>query len=390
MRLKPWSTDLGTDTMLNHHPGKNGFSHFMLKEIYEQPDAVQTMVDSYLDSPGNVVLPDFALSPEDIRRFSKITIAASGSSRHAGIVGEFMLERMTGLPVEVDFAGQYCYRDPVVGENELTILISQSGTTVDTLAALREARRKGSKTLTICNVPDTPLTLEADATLLTYAGDEISIAATKSFTTQLTALFLLSAYIAQIRGKSPETDSAIHELRALPELLSRVLATDEVCRHYAEAFARYRDFIYLGRDIDYPIALEGALKLKEISYIHAEGYPTGELKHGPSALIHEHLPIVVLAPRDVNDAGSILRYGKSVSNIREFVERGIPVLAVVAGNDSDVSKLTPFAVSVPEAPVLLQPILEVVPLQFLAYHIAVLCGHNVDQPRNLSKSVMVE
>ena len=369
---------------------KNGFPHFMLKEIYDQPDAVQAIIEGCLDDSGNVVLPDFAISGEDIRRFSKITIAASGSSRHAGIVGEFMLERMTGLPVEVDFASQYCYRDPVVGANELTIFISQSGTTIDTIAALHEARRKGSKSLAICNVPDTPLTRDADATLLTYAGEEIAIAATKSFTTQLTALFLLSAYIAQMRGKSQAAESAIRQLKRLPELMRHVLSADATCRRFAETFAKYKDFIYVGRDIDYPIALEGALKLKEISYIHAEGYPTGELKHGPTALINEHLPIVVLVTLDREDAGSVLRYGKSVSNMREFVERQTPVLAVVTGTNGEISKMTPFVVSVPGAPVLLQPILEVVPLQFLAYHIAVLCGHNVDHPRNLSKSVVVE
>jgi glutamine---fructose-6-phosphate transaminase (isomerizing) len=369
---------------------KNGFPHFMLKEIYEQPDAVQSMIEGCLKASGEVVLPDFAISAEDIRRFSKITIAASGSSRHAGIVGEFMLERMTGLPVEVDFASQYCYRDPIVGAGELTIFISQSGTTIDTIAALHEARRKGSKSLAICNVPDTPLTRDADATLLTYAGEEVAIAATKSFTTQLTALFLLSARIAQVRGGSQAAESAIRALRTLPELMRKVLAGDERCRRFAKNFARYKDFIYIGRDIDYPIALEGALKLKEISYIHAEGYPTGELKHGPSALMNDHLPIVVLAPQDRSDHGSVLRYGKSASNIREFVERRIPVLAVTTESDDEIRNLTPFTVPVPDAPVLLQPILEVVPLQFLAYHIAALGGHNVDHPRNLSKSVVVE
>src|SRR5215469_4159647 len=205
---------------------KDGFPHFMLKEIYDQPEAVQTMIEGCVDSSGNVALPDFAISAEDIRRFAKITIAASGSSRHAGLVGEFILERMTGLPVEVDFASQYCYRDPVVGPNELTIFISQSGTTIDTIAALHEARRKGSKSLAICNVADTPLTRGADATLLTYAGDEIAIAATKSFTTQLTALFLLAAYFAQIRGNSQAAESAVRDLRGLPGLISRVLSTD--------------------------------------------------------------------------------------------------------------------------------------------------------------------
>ena len=362
----------------------------MLKEIYDQPDAVRTMIEGCLDASGNVVLPSFAIPAEDIRRFSKITIAASGSSRHAGLVGEFMLERMTGLPVEVDFASQYCYRDPVVGANELTVFISQSGTTIDTLAALHEARRKGSKSLAICNVADTPLTRDADATLLTYAGDEIAIAATKSFTAQLTALFLLSAYFAQIRGKSQAAESAIRELKDLPRLLSSVLAADAVCRRLAETFSQYQDFIYVGRDIDYPIALEGALKLKETSYIHAEGYPTGELKHGPTALIHENLPIVVLVPQDHKDVDSVLRYGKSLSNLREFAERNIPLLAITTEQDHVVEKITPFVVPVPHAPVLLQSIIEVVPLQFLAYHMAVLRGHNVDQPRNLSKSVVVE
>lgn len=376
--------------MVTQYASKNGFPHLMLKEIYEQPEALQTIITGCVEASGKIVLPNFAISADDIRRFSRITIAASGSSRHAGIVGEFMLERMTGLPVDVDFASQYCYRDPVVGANELTILISQSGTTIDTIAALHEAQRKGSKSLAICNVPDTPLTHSADATLLTYAGQEVSIAATKSFTTQLTALFLLSACIAQIQGKWQVAETAIQELRGLPKLMTRVLSTDETCRRFAGIFARYKDFIYVGRDIDYPIALEGALKLKEISYIHAEGYPTGELKHGPTALIHEHLPIVVLATQDHSDPGSALRYGKSVSSIREFVGRKIPVLAVVTEDDDEIRQLTPFTLPVPNASVLLQPILEVVPLQFLAYHIAVVCGHNVDHPRNLSKSVVVE
>jgi glucosamine--fructose-6-phosphate aminotransferase (isomerizing) len=366
------------------------FPHFMLKEIYEQPEAVRTIIDGCLDAAGNVVLPNFSLSPDEIRRFSKITIAASGSSRHAGLVGEFMLERMTGLPVEVDFASQYCYRDPVVGPNELTIFISQSGTTIDTIAALNEARRKGSKSLAICNVADTPLTREADATLLTYAGEEVAIAATKSFTTQLTALFLLSAYIAQIRGKSQAAELAIREVRTLPELIRRVLATAERCRSYAETFSKYKDFIYIGRDIDYPIALEGALKLKEISYIHAEGYPTGELKHGPTALINENLPMVVLVPQDQDDVDSVLRYGKSLSNLREFAERKAHVLAIATEGDHVVSQITPFVISVPPAPVLLQPVIEAVPVQLFAYYIAVIGGHNVDQPRHLSKSVLVE
>src|SRR5215813_6610276 len=369
---------------------KNGFPHFMLKEIYEQPTAVRRVMEGWIGAAGEIIFPGHTFPVEDVRTLSRITIVASGSSRHAGMVGEFMLERMTGLPVEVDFASQYCYRDPVVGPNELTIFISQSGTTIDTLAALHEARKKGSKSLAICNVADTPLTRDADATLLTYAGDEIAIAATKSFTTQLTALFLLSACFAQIRGKSQAAESAIRELKGLPELLSHVLGADAICRQLAETFKKYKDFIYVGRDIDYPIALEGALKLKEISYIHAEGYPTGELKHGPTALINEHLPIVTLVAQDQNDVESVLRYGKSLSNLREFAARSIPLLAVARVGDHVVPKIAPFVVSIPHAPVLLLPFIDVVPIDFLDYHIALLFGHNGDQPRNLSKSVVVE
>jgi glucosamine--fructose-6-phosphate aminotransferase (isomerizing) len=379
------------NTVNKYGANKNGFPHFMLKEIYQQPEAVRTMIRGCLLGPDQITLPNFSLSHDDIRRIARITIAASGSSRHAGIVGEFMLERMAHVPVEVDFASQYCYRDPVVGPNELTIFISQSGTTIDTLAALHEARQKGSKSLAICNVADSPLTRDADATLLTYAGEEVAIAATKSFTTQLTALFLLSAYIAQVRGKSHAAiESALQGLSGLPEQIRRALSTDDTVRAFAQEFYQYRDCIYMGRDIDYPIALEGALKLKEVSYIHAEGYPTGELKHGPTALVNEHLPIVVLAMHDQSDEGSVLRYGKSVSNIREFVDRGIPVLAIITEGDKEVSKIAPYVVFVPDVPVLLQPLVEVIPLQLLAYHIAVRGGHNVDRPRNLSKSVVVE
>jgi glutamine---fructose-6-phosphate transaminase (isomerizing) len=253
------------------------------------------------------------------------------------------------------------------------------------------ARRKKSKALAICNVPDTPLTREADATLLTHAGEEVAIAATKSFTTQLMVLFLLSGYIAQMRNcKGDPMKLALQELERLPHAMENALGTDKDCQRFAQELYRCKDFIYIGRDIDYPIALEGALKLKEISYIHAEGYPTGELKHGPTALVNEHLPIVVLATRDRRDENSMLRYQKSVSNIREFVHREIPVLAIVTEGDKELAKIAPNVISVPDVPMLLQPLVEVIPLQFLAYHIAVLCGRNVDRPRHLSKSVMAE
>jgi glucosamine--fructose-6-phosphate aminotransferase (isomerizing) len=370
---------------------KHSFPHFMLKEIYEQPEAVERVIEEWIGPDGKITVPDFTFSDEEIRSLAKVTVAASGSSRHAGIVGEFMLERMAGLPVEVDFASQYCYRDPIVAPHELTIFLSQSGTTVDTIAALQTARRKGAKSLAICNVPETPLTHYADSTLLTHAGEEVAIAATKSFTTQLIALFLLSAYIAQKRGqRSAQLNAALHALPELPASMRRALSTNEPCRLFARQLYKYKDFIYVGRDIDYPIALEGALKLKEISYIHAEGYPTGELKHGPTALVNEELPVVVLALHDPQDEDSMLRYEKSVSNIREFVQREIPVLAIVSEGDTTIGKLTAGAIAVPAMPMLLQPIVEVIPLQLLAYHIAVLCGRDVDRPRHLSKSVMTE
>jgi glucosamine--fructose-6-phosphate aminotransferase (isomerizing) len=377
--------------MLMEREPRRSFPHFMLKEIYDQPDAARRMIEECIDSSGQITLPGFNLSPAEICRFSSITIAGSGSSRHAGIVGEFMLERVTRMPVEVDFASQYCYRDPLIGPDELGIFISQSGTTVDTLAALQQAQIKGSKAVAICNVEDSPLTQEADATLLTCAGKEIAIAATKSFTSTLVALLVLSLYMAQVRGKcNPAMTAAKRALRFLPQLIESVLLLDEKCREYAEEFAQCQDFIFVGRDIDYPIALEGALKLKEICYIHAQAYPTGELKHGPAALVDKRLPMVVLATHDCRDEGSSLRYRKSVAMIRELAEREVPVLAIVTEGDQEAVEIASHRIELPSAPVLLQPILEVIPLQFLAYHMAVVGGHNVDQPRNLSKSVVME
>ncbi|MBV8207086.1 MAG: isomerizing glutamine--fructose-6-phosphate transaminase [Acidobacteria bacterium] len=372
---------------------KNGFPHFMLKEIYEQPEALRRLLGQSMaqGGRGQLELPGFGLSAAQIRRIRRITIAASGSSRHAGMAGEFMIERMAGLDVEVDFASQYCYRDPIVGPGELAILISQSGTTVDTMAALRLARARGALTLGICNVAGTPLTREADATLLTCAGEEVAIAATKSFITQLAALLLFSGYLAGRRSTiNAQTGNAIAELMRLPCYVEAALEKAAQCRRLAAAFQRYEGFIYAGRDIDYPIAMEGALKLKEVSYLHAEGYPTGELKHGPTALLNRQLPIVILATHRSGDAESQLRYRKTVANIREYVARRIPVLAVITAGDRLIPRLTRHVVAVPDVPVLLQPIVEVVPLQLLAYYVAVLRGRDVDRPRNLSKSVVVE
>jgi glucosamine--fructose-6-phosphate aminotransferase (isomerizing) len=370
---------------------KPKFPHHMIREIYEQPDAVRRVLKDHIDDHGRIRLPQLPFTSDQIRSFSKITIAASGSSRHAGMVGEFMFERMAAIDAEVDFASQYCYRDPVVAPQELTVFLSQSGTTIDTITALQVARRKHARSLAICNVPETPLTQLADATFLTHAGEEVAIAATKSFTTQLTALFLLAAYFAQERGTlNAPARLALDELQNLPYRMEEALQTDERSREYAKQLYRFKDFIFIGRDIDYPIALEGALKLKEVSYIHAEGYPTGELKHGPTALVNEQLPIVVLAAHDSRDPDSILRYQRSVSNIREFIEREIPVLSIVPQSDREIEKIAPCVLRVPDVPLLLQPIMEVIPLQLLAYHIAVLCGRDVDRPRHLSKSVVVE
>jgi glutamine---fructose-6-phosphate transaminase (isomerizing) len=363
----------------------------MIREIYEQPDVIRRVLKDYLDSRGTVRLPQLPFTTDQIRSFSKITIAASGSSRHAGMAGEFMFERLAGIQVEVDFASQYCYRNPLVGQQELTVFLSQSGTTIDTVTALQVARRKGATSLAICNVPETPLTQMADATLLTHAGEEVSIAATKSFTAQLTAMFLLAAYFGQFRGTlSRAGQQALAKLHQVPEWIEEALATDEVCRMYADQLYSSKDFIFVGRDIDYPIALEGALKLKEVSYIHAEGYPTGELKHGPTALVNDQMPIVVLAAQDESDMDSTVRYERTVSNIREFIEREIPVVSIVTDSDREVEKIAPSILRIPDIPVLLQPIVEVIPLQLLAYHIAVLCGRDVDRPRHLSKSVVVE
>ena len=377
--------------MTNSKPDKNGFPHYMLKEIHEQPEAIRQTIEACVSPAGHIALPACGISDADVKKLCKIDIAASGSSRHAGLAGEFMIERMTGIPVEVDFASQYCYRDPIVERGELAVFISQSGTTVDTVAALHVARDKGSRTLAICNVQDTPLTRDADATLLTYAGIETSIAATKSFTTQLTALFLLAAHIAHVRGNSDaSTDAALRLVRKLPDEIHRVLEQSDRCLALARKIFEYESFLFLGRDIDYPIAMEGALKLKEVSYIHAEGYPTGEMKHGPSAMIDETVPVVVLAMCDRTNTASELLYEKTLSNIRELRERGTPVIGIVSEGDREIAKATPHFIEVPDVPVLLQPIVEVVPLQLLAYHIAVLKGRDVDQPRHLSKSVVVE
>jgi glucosamine--fructose-6-phosphate aminotransferase (isomerizing) len=372
---------------------KGGFKHFMLKEIYEQPRAVRdTTLGRISQDSGTVFLEEMQVSEDEFVKATKVNIAACGTSWHAGLAGKFMIERLARMPVEVDYASEYRYRDPITGSEALTILITQSGETADTIAAQREAKAKGSKTLAICNVVGAMIARESSGTIYTHAGPEIGVASTKAFTAQLTALFLFALFLGQKRGHLSRDQSIklVQELTRLPGKLESILNHDEVCDDLAKRYQKVQDFLFLGRGIHYPIALEGALKLKEISYIHAEGYPAGEMKHGPNALIDENLPVVVLATRDPDDPDSVLRYEKTMSNIKEVTARSGKVIAIATEGDEDIHEAADHVLFVPKAPELLLPILEVVPLQLLAYHIAVRRGCDVDQPRNLAKSVTVE
>ncbi|MGA7461719.1 MAG: glutamine--fructose-6-phosphate transaminase (isomerizing) [Candidatus Korobacteraceae bacterium] len=372
---------------------KGGFKHFMLKEIYEQPRAVRdtTLGRVSLDS-GKVFLDEMDITEDDFRNLSKVYIAACGTSWHAALAGKFMIERLAKLPVEVDYASEFRYRDPLTGAGDLCILITQSGETADTIAAMRESRAKGAKTLGICNVVGSMIAREANGTIYTHAGPEIGVASTKAFTAQLTALFIFAVYLGQVRGTidADHSKKLLEELTKIPGKLESLLTRDEETEDLAKEYHRAHDFLFLGRGVHYPIALEGALKLKEISYIHAEGYPAGEMKHGPNALIDEDLPVVILATRDVNDPGSVLRYEKTLSNLKEVKARSGTVIAIATEGDEEIREAADHVLYVPDAPELLAPILEVVPCQLLAYHIAVRRGCDVDQPRNLAKSVTVE
>jgi glucosamine--fructose-6-phosphate aminotransferase (isomerizing) len=373
---------------------KAGYKHFMLKEINEQPRAVRdtTLGRVSLDT-GRVFLPDMKITPEEFKAATGITIAACGTSWHAGLAGKFMIERLARLPVDVDYASEYRYRDPIPNPSELGLLITQSGETADTIAAQHELIAKGSKTLAICNVVGSAVTRLAAGTITTNAGPEIGVASTKAFTAQLTALFTLALYLAQVRNTIDDATSLhlVTELSKIPAKLEEVLrSVDAQCHELAKSFSTARDFLFLGRGIHYPIALEGALKLKEISYIHAEGYPAGEMKHGPNALIDETLPVVCIATQDPNDPSSVLKYEKTLSNIQEVTARSGRVIAIAIQGDTHISQLVEHVIHIPQSHELLLPILEVVPLQLLAYHIAVRRGCDVDQPRNLAKSVTVE
>ena len=372
---------------------KGGFKHFMLKEIYEQPRAVRdTTLGRVSQDTGHVFLDEMEITEAEFRVVKKINIAACGTSWHAAQAGKFMIESLARVPVEVDYASEWRYRDPILGPDTITLLISQSGETADTIAAQREAKAKGSKTIAICNVVGSMITRESAGTIYTHAGPEIGVASTKAFTAQLTALYLFALYLAQLRGvmTAEQAKDAVQELTRIPGKLEHLLTHEEECEDLAKEYVRAQDFLFLGRGIHYPIALEGALKLKEVSYIHAEGYPAGEMKHGPNALIDENLPVVIVATRDLNDSGSSVRYEKTLSNLKEVKARSGMVIALATEGDEEIKEAADHVIYIPPAPEALLPILEIVPLQLLAYHIAVRRGCDVDQPRNLAKSVTVE
>ena len=374
---------------------KGGYKHFMQKEIYEQPRAVRdTILGRISQDTGKIFLDEMALSEQQFRDFQNVRIVACGTSWHAGLAGKFMIERLARIPVEVDYGSEFRYRDPILDSKTLTVCITQSGETADTLAAQREAKQKGSPSVAICNVKGSMITREAAGTILTHAGPEIGVASTKAFTAQLAALVLLASHLGQLRGKlsSEAARQLMLQLIQIPHKMETILQAEAsgFYEHLARQYFRQSDFLYLGRGIHYPMALEGALKLKEISYIHAEGYPSGEMKHGPNALIDEKLPVVVLATRDDSDPASLTLYEKSVSNIKEVKARDGIVISVVTTGDKLAKEASDHIIELPPAPDLLSPLLEIIPLQLLAYHIAVRRGCDVDQPRNLAKSVTVE
>jgi glucosamine--fructose-6-phosphate aminotransferase (isomerizing) len=372
---------------------KGGYKHFMLKEIFEQPRAVRdTTIGRVSRETGQVFLDEMDITPSEFANFKQVKIVACGTSWHAALAGKFILERLARIPVEVDYGSEFRYRDPIIQPDTLTVVISQSGETADTLAAQREAKQKGSKSLAICNVVGSMLVREASGTIYTHAGPEIGVASTKAFTCQLTALFILGMHLGRLRRMlAPEASKClVQELLMIPAKLEQVLGGDHHLEELAKKFFRATDFLFLGRGIHYPIALEGALKLKEISYIHAEGYPAGEMKHGPNALIDENLPVVVIATRDPASPESRLQYEKTVSNIKEVKAREGVVIALAHKGDTQVHETSDHVIELPTAADLLLPILEIVPLQLLAYHIGVRRGCDVDQPRNLAKSVTVE
>jgi glutamine---fructose-6-phosphate transaminase (isomerizing) len=364
---------------------KGGYKHFLLKEIHEQPQAIiDTMRGRILQEEGGVQL-DVEVTdnlPADIKR---CVLVACGTAWHACLVGKFLIERLAGIPCEVDYGSEFRYRDPVLGPGTLLIVVSQSGETADTLAAVEAGRERGAPVLAVCNVVDSSIARRAGGVLYTHAGPEISVASTKAFTTQLTALYLLGLYLGRQRGvvDADRGRQLLSDLVAIPALVKEALGREKLIERVAKKYGQAQDFLYLGRGINYPVALEGALKLKEISYIHAEGYPAGEMKHGPIALINEEMPVVVLIPHDAV-------FEKTLSNLKEVEARGGRIIVVTDAKTGDLEEVAWEVLEVPATNELLTPILLTLPLQLLAYHVAVYRGTDVDQPRNLAKSVTVE
>ncbi len=367
---------------------KGGYRHFMLKEIHEQAGAInETMAGRFSLEQGKVFFAkeEFPLTDEDLRSIDRVCLIACGTSWHACLVAKFLLEKFVGLPTEVDYASEFRYRDPLITDKTLITIVTQSGETADTLAALREAKTRGARSIAICNVMGSTATREAEGTILTHCGPEIGVASTKAFTAQLVALYLMALRMGAARGRLKQDTVCEHllQLAKLPSLVERCLEDDSKIQELAREFKDATDFLYLGRGVNYPIALEGALKLKEISYIHAEGYPAGEMKHGPIALIDETLPVVSLAPKDAV-------FDKMMANMEEVKARGGTLIAVTTEDAGDLDGKADFILEVPKTTPELTPILLVLPLQLLSYHIALLRGCDVDQPRNLAKSVTVE
>lgn len=367
-------------------------SHLMRQEIYEQPQAIAKTLEMHLKNdmifPGELDAIESALL-----RFEKLIIAASGSSRHAGLAGEIMIEDLSGVAVDVEYASEYCYRSTHAAVDPIVMVITQSGETADTIAAQREALTRGVKTIAISNVSPATIPNEAGAALITGAGPELAIPATKSFTTQVTILYLMALFLARKRGRmtSEVTRTYLQRLSRLPEAIERNVRTwDVLAERFGAAHFKAEKFLYLGRGVHYAIAREGALKLKEISYAHAEGYPAGELKHGPNALVDEKLPVVVIATLDHADPDSVLRYRRTLDVMREVKTRRGPLVAVATEDDREVERIADHVFYVPAAPELLLPIVEVIPLQLFAYHVAVNKGYDVDHPRNLVKAVVTE
>ncbi len=356
---------------------KEGFKHFTLKEIFEQPEAIENTLRGRIKN--NKIKLTLNL---DLKSINKIIITACGTSWHSGLIGKYIIEKISGIPVEVDYASEFRYRNPIIKENNLVIAISQSGETADTLAALKEAKSKKAKTLGIVNVVGSSITREVDSGIYLHAGPEIGVASTKAFTSQITALLLLALFIKQEKGLNLEREF-LRELKLIPEKIRSVIKKSNEIREIAKKFKESKDFFYLGRGINFPVALEGALKLKEISYIHAEGYPAGEMKHGPIALIDKNIPTVFISPEDST-------YKKILSNMEEIKARKGKIIAEINKKDNKLNKIADALIKVPQTKEEISPIINVIPLQLLAYHIADLKGIDVDKPRNLAKSVTVE